>query len=85
MDPHDERQMSRIFTSDDLLTWEAFASGGAFGMPTEPKIIFNCISRPGSRGRYVVHSGNEAEAEAAVHGATPEQMRSLLKRARELD
>jgi hypothetical protein len=77
--------MSRIFTGDDLLTWEAFASGGAFGMPTEPKIIFNCISRPGSRGRYVVHAGTEADAEASVHGASSEQMRSLLKQARELD
>lgn len=77
--------MSRIFTDDDLLTWEAYASGGDFGLPTRPKIVFNCVSKPGSRARFVEHSGDEADAEEAVHQATPAELRALLKRTRALD
>lgn len=77
--------MSRIFTDDDLLTWEVYASGGAFGLPTDPKIIFNCVSKPGSRGRYVVMRGDAADAAGAVHEASADQMRALLRESRELD
>lgn len=77
--------MSRVFTDDDLLTWEAYASGGDFGMPTDPKIIFNCLSKPGSRARYVVHSGDQARAEEVVHEASPDELRTLLRQTRELD
>lgn len=77
--------MSRIFTDDDLLTWEAFASGGKFGLPQEPKIIFHCVSKPGSRARYVTISGDEADAEERVHAASPDQLRSMLQEARDVD
>lgn len=77
--------MSRTFTDDDLLTWEAYASGGDFGLPTEAKIIFNCLSKPGSRARYVVHPGDQARAEEVVHEASPDQLRALLKQTRALD
>jgi hypothetical protein len=77
--------MSRTFTDNDLLTWEAYASGGDFGMPADPKIIFNCLSKPGSRARYVVHRGDQARAEEVVHEASPDQLRALLQETRALD
>lgn len=77
--------MSRIFTDDDLLTWEAYASGGAFGLPQQPKIVFNCLSKPGSRARFVEHSGDAADAEEAMTGATGDELRALLKRTTPLD
>lgn len=77
--------MSRIFTDDDLLTWEAYASGGAFGLPDRPKIVFNCVSKPGSRARFVQHAGDEADAEEAVHEAPEGRLREMLGATRELD
>ena len=77
--------MSRTFTDKDLLTWEAYPSGGDFGLPTEAKIIFNCLSKPGSRARYLVHAGGQAQAEEIVYEASPDQLRALLEETRELD
>lgn len=77
--------MSRLFTDDDLLTWEAYSSGGAYGLPDRPKIIFNCLSRPGSRGRFVVHEGDEADAAGTVRAASPDELRGMLRAARDLD
>lgn len=77
--------MSRLFTDDDLLTWEAYSSGGAYGLPDRPKIIFNCLSHPGSRGRYVIHEGDEADAAGTVRAASSDELRGMLQAARELD
>lgn len=77
--------MSRVFTDQNLLTWEAFASGGRFGLPDQPKVVFNCLSKPDSRARYVVFSGDEADAEEAVAEMPEDRLRDLLASARELD
>jgi len=77
--------MSRTFTDANLLTWEVYASGGKFGLPDRPKIVFNCLSDPGRRARYVVHRGDEADAEQSVHDAPDDKLRAMLADARELD
>lgn len=77
--------MSRLFTDDGLMTWEVYASGGDFGLPGRPKVIFQCLSQPDSRARYVIHEGDEADAEEAVHEASIERLRELLARSAELD
>ena len=77
--------MSRVFTDRNLENWEAFASGGKFGLPDQPKVIFNSLSRPDNRARYVILEGDEAGAEAAVAGMTDERLREMLETARELD
>ena len=45
--------MSRTFVDENLHTWEVFPSGGRFGLPERPKIVFLCLSdlSPASRGR----------------------------------
>lgn len=77
--------MSRVFTDADLLTWEAYASGGKYGLPERPKIVFNCLSQPGSRARFVVSEGDEADAEEAVHRMPEDRLRELLAASRALD
>lgn len=59
--------MSRVFTDADLMTWEAFASGGKWGLPDRPKIVFQCVSDPHRPARFVTHEGDNASAENAVY------------------
>jgi hypothetical protein len=75
--------MSRVFLDDNLLSWEAYASGGEFGLAERPKIIFHCLSHPG-RPRFVVHDGDNADAEQAVHALDEQELRELLERSEEL-
>lgn len=78
--------MSRVFTDGGLMTWEAYASGGRYGLPEDPKVIFQCLSDPGRRARYVVYAdGDNAGAEAAVHEMPAGRLRELLAGSRELD
>jgi hypothetical protein len=77
--------MSRVFTDDDLVTWEAYASGGKFGLPEQPKIVFNCLSDPNRRPRFVIHDGQNAEAQEAVKRADDDLLREMLGSSSELD
>jgi hypothetical protein len=70
--------MSRIFSDSDLLTWEAYASGGQWGLPNQPKIVFNCVSDPHSAARYITFDGHNGEAEDAVHKASEDRLREML-------
>ncbi len=77
--------MSRVFTDENLLTWEVFASGGKFGLPDRPKIVFHCLSEPDRRARFVIHAGDEADAGGAVHDAPEGRLREMLRASLELD
>ena len=77
--------MSQTFTDDDLITWEAFASGGRFGLSIRPKVIFNCLSDRSRRPLFVELQGDEADAEELVHESQVDRLRELLKTAKELD
>jgi hypothetical protein len=77
--------MSRTFTDENLLTWEAYASSGRFGLAEHPSIVFNCLSDTTVRPRHVEIPGDEADAEALVHDADEEQLRDLLRRSQPLD
>jgi hypothetical protein len=78
--------MSRTFTDSNLLVWEVYASGGPFGLPERPKLVFNCLSAPDSRARYVVlGQADEADAEEVVATSGVDRLRALLEESRELD
>jgi hypothetical protein len=76
--------MSRIFTDTDLLTWEVYGSGGAFGLPDQPKIVFHSLSDPHRPARYVTHDGHSGEAEQAVREASVEKLREMLRQSEPL-
>jgi hypothetical protein len=77
--------MSQTFTDENLVTWEAFASGGRFGLAVRPRVVFHCVSDPARRPRFVQVPGDEADAEEAVYESPPERLRALLAESRELD
>lgn len=77
--------MSITFTDDDLQSWEAFASGGDYGLSIHPKVVFNCVSDPARRPRFVEVPGDEADAESLVHAGNLDELKAMLKRSRELD
>lgn len=77
--------MSRIFSDRDLLSWEAYTSGGAFGLPERPRVIFHCVSDPDRRSRFVHHDGDDASAERELQGLSDDALRELLSRSIELD
>ena len=77
--------MARIFTDGDFRTWESYASGGRFGLPERPKILFNCLSEQDRRARWVPFEGNQADAEEAVAGMPDDRLRELFAKSKELD
>jgi hypothetical protein len=77
--------MSQTFTDQNLLTWEAFASGGRFGLSIRPKVIFHCVSDPSMRARFVQVQGDEADAEELIHDSEPARLRQLLGESQELE
>lgn len=76
--------MSRVFVDDGLLTWEVFATGGRYGLPEEPKVVFHCLAGGDHPTRFVRRSGDEADAEAHVHTATEDQLREMFRHSRPL-
>lgn len=77
--------MSQTFTDDNLLTWEAFASGGRFGLSVRPKVIFHCLSDRDRPARFVEVQGDEADAEELIHDSQVERLRALLQQSKELE
>ena len=77
--------MSHTFTDENLLTWEAFASSGNFGLAIRPRIVFNCLSDPSVTPRFVVRPGDEADAEQQVHELDEHQLRAMLREAKPLE
>jgi len=76
--------MSRVFLDDDLESWEVYASGGEYGKPERPKIVFFCRTRPTLRARYLRHPGDNVDAAALVQQASGERLRELFGQAAEL-
>jgi hypothetical protein len=80
--------MSRTFIDENLHQWEVFPSGGKFGLPERPKVVFLCLSdpSPASRGRFVLlPDADEATAQEAVCDASDDRLRELLSQSRALD
>ena len=77
--------MSRVFTDRDLLTWETYLSSGRFGLPDQPKLVFNCLSEQDRRARYVRFNGDQADAEEVLAELPDDDLREMLAASRELD
>ena len=77
--------MSQTFTDEDLLTWEAFSSGGRFGLAIRPRVIFHCVSDSSRPPRFIEVPGDEADAEELVHESEVDRLRQMLATSKELD
>lgn len=76
--------MSRVFSDHDLLTWEAYPTGGAYGLPRQAKIVLHCLSERTRRSRFVVHNGDDADAAGLLQDASTDELLDLLGRSRPL-
>ena len=77
--------MSQTFTDENLQTWEAFASGGRFGLSIRPKVIFHCVSDTSAAPRFVEVQGDEADAEELIHESQVDRLRQMLAQSKELE
>ena len=77
--------MSQTFTDENLMTWEAFASGGRFGLSIRPKVIFHCMSDQSLAPRFIEVQGDEADAEELIHDSQVDRLRQMLAKSKVLD
>jgi hypothetical protein len=77
--------MSVTFTDEDLQAWEAYATGGDYGLAIRPRVVFNCVSDPHRRPRFVELGGDEADAESLMQESGVDRLRAMLKESKELD
>lgn len=77
--------MRRTFMDDQFDEWEAYVSGGQPGGAHAARFMFNCISTPTRRPRFVVHaSGDPAEAERELFNMDDAGVTELFKSSEEL-
>lgn len=77
--------MSQTFTDENLMTWEAFASGGRFGLSIRPRVVFHCMSDQSLAPRFVEVQGDEADAEELIHDSQVDRLRQMLAKSKPLD
>jgi hypothetical protein len=77
--------MSQTFTDENLMTWEAFASGGRFGLSIRPRVVFHCMSDQSLPPRFVEVQGDEADAEELIHDSQVDRLRQMLAASKPLD
>ncbi|HET7274605.1 MAG TPA: hypothetical protein VFI91_05470 [Longimicrobiaceae bacterium] len=77
--------MARTLNDPDLRTWEVYSSSGKSGFSEEAKIIFNCLSVPDLRARYVVYAGDGADAAEAIQDMPEDHLLKLFQESVEVD
>ena len=75
--------MARSFQDTNFLVWEAFPSGGDFGLSTHPHVVFHCLTDRGLRPRFVEFEGDGSDAEKAIAEASAAELLRLLEQSRE--
>jgi hypothetical protein len=76
--------MSRKFQDENFLIWEVYPSASRFGFSVDPSLIFNCLTDRQVRPRYVVHEGDEADAQRTIVLASQHELMDMLRRSREI-
>ena len=76
--------MGRTFQDANLLTWEAYASGGPHGYSERARIVFNCLSDRSRRARVFQLESDQSEAEREVAEASAQRLAGMLADAKEL-
>lgn len=76
--------MKRTLLDDDLRAWEAYSSGGKFGLAADAKIVFHCLSDPAERARSVETEMEEDDAAARLRSVDEAGLREMFLRAEPL-
>ncbi len=77
--------MIRTFLDDDLLEWEAYASGGRRGLPEDARIVFHCRSDPTARARQWESELEDDDLAARLTDTSDAELRELLGEAEPLN
>ena len=76
--------MAKTFVDKDLLVWEAYSTGGPFGFPDKPFIVFNCVTNNWLRPRSIEWEGLEADAERKVQESSKADLLALFDGSKEI-
>lgn len=76
--------MTRTFQDHNFLVWEVYPSGGRHGYSRNPHLIFNCLTQPDLRPRFIGGGGDEAEAQRLVTESSDVELLDLLEGAGEI-
>lgn len=76
--------MTRTFQDHNFLVWEVYPSGGRHGYSRNPHLIFNCLTQPDIRPRFISGGGDEAKAQRLVTESSDAELLDLLEGAGEI-
>jgi hypothetical protein len=76
--------MTRTFQDHDLQLWEAYANSGEFGSADRAKIVFQCLTDPSRRARFLPRHTPRADVEQEIATLSDAEMMALLDGAGEL-
>jgi hypothetical protein len=76
--------MGRTFQDRNFLVWEVYTSGGRHGFSDNPHVIFNCLTQPAIRSRYVELGTDEAEAQRHIAETSDAELLAMLEGARDI-
>lgn len=76
--------MTRQIQDQNFLVWEVFPSGGSFGFPEDPFVIFHCLTQRDLRPRRIRLEGGEDNAERVVRASSDADLLAMLERSGEL-
>lgn len=75
--------MTRTFQDRNFLVWEVYPSGGRHGYSRNPHLIFNCLTQPDIRPRFIADGVDAAGAQLVVESSNAELL-ELLERAADI-
>ena len=77
--------MSRTIQDPNLLLWEVYATAGRSGFPDHARMVFQCLTDPGRRARFIEREGDKSDVENEVATLPQARLLELLDSARELN
>ena len=76
--------MSRTIQDPGLELWEVYATAGRAGFPDHARMVFQSLSNPGRRARFLEREGDKSEVENEVASLPPAELVRLLDSSEEL-
>jgi hypothetical protein len=77
--------VSRTIQDPNLLLWEVYATAGRSGFPDHARMVFQCLSDPGRRARFLEREGDKSDVENEVATLPPDRLLEMLDTASELN
>jgi hypothetical protein len=76
--------MTRTIQDRDLQLWEAYANSGEHGSADRAKIIFQCLTDPSRRARFLPRHAPRSDVEQEIATLPEDELVDLLDGAEDL-